>query len=83
VSKIPRGAIEPDQSPEQTARGEIEEEIGGRVRSLAGLGFLHGTTNLYASGAHLFFAEIESVGAPQIGEGITAVEGSTYSESLL
>jgi ADP-ribose pyrophosphatase len=78
--EIPRGAIEPGDSAEDTARTEIKEEIGGRVLGLTPLAFVHGTTNLYSSGAHLFFAKLESVGEPQLGEGIAAIEQYTVPE---
>lgn len=78
--EIPRGAIEPGQSPEDTARAEIQEEIGGTVRQVIPLGFLYGTSNLSANGAHLFLAELESTGEPQLGEGIASVEPFTVAE---
>lgn len=72
--EIPHGAIERGATPEGTARREAEEELGASVNQLTRLGFLHGSTNLQSSGAHLFLAELESVGKPQIHEGITAIE---------
>jgi ADP-ribose pyrophosphatase len=78
--EIPRGAIEPGQSPEDTARAEIEEEIGGRVLRIVPLGFLYGTSNLSANGAHLFLAELEAIGEPQVGEGIGAIEEYSVAE---
>ena len=72
--EIPRGAIEPGQTPEDAARAELREEAGGEVLRLVPLGFVYGSTHLYHNGAHLFYAELESVGAPQLSEGITAVE---------
>jgi ADP-ribose pyrophosphatase len=78
--EIPRGGIEPGRSPEETARAELREEIGGVARRIVPLGFLHGTSNLYASGAHLFFAELKSVGAPQTDEGIAAIEQFSVPE---
>jgi ADP-ribose pyrophosphatase len=78
--EVPRGGIEPGATAEETARRETQEELGARVGKLLHLGFLHGSTNLYGSGAHLFFAEIESVGSPQIEEGITAIEQLTPKE---
>lgn len=78
--EIPRGAIEPGQSPEDTVRTEIKEEIGGRVQRVKPLGFLYGASNLSANGAHLFLAELESVGAPQLGEGIGSVEQFSVAE---
>jgi hypothetical protein len=41
---------------------------------------MHGTTNLYSSGAHLYFAELDAIGEPQIGEGIAAIEQFTVRE---
>jgi len=78
--EIPRGAIECGKSPEETARAEIREEIGGRVLKIAPLGFLYGTSNLSANGAHLFLAELESVGQPQLGEGIGSIEEFSIPE---
>jgi ADP-ribose pyrophosphatase len=78
--EIPRGALEAGETPEQAAIAEVEEEIGGGVREIVELGFLNGSTNLYANGAHLFFARLDKVGAPQLGEGITSVEQVTVPE---
>lgn len=78
--EIPRGGIEPGQSPEDAARAELLEEIGGRVRRIERLGFLFGSANLYGSGTHLFFAELEAIGEPQLGEGIAAIEQFTAQE---
>lgn len=72
--EIPRGGIDPGETPEEAARKEVREEIGGAIRRIEPLGFLLGSGNLYYNGAHLFFAELESVGEPQLGEGITAIE---------
>lgn len=71
--EIPRGGIDPGETPEQAARKEVLEEIGGVIRRIEPLAFLLGSSNLYYNGAHLFFADLESVGEPQLGEGITAV----------
>ena len=80
ILEIPRGSIEPGHSPEDAAYAEIREEIGGIVRRIEALGFLYGSTNYSGSGAHLFFAELESVGLPQIGEGIESIEQVTVAE---
>jgi len=80
ILEIPRGGVEAGRSPEDTAREEIREEIGGVIRRLEPVGFLFGSTNIYGNGAHLFFADLESVGAPQVGEGVTAVELFTVAE---
>ena len=78
--EIPRGGIEPGQSPEDAARAELLEEIGGRVRRIERLGFLFGSANLYSNGAHLFFAELDAIGEPQLGEGIVAIEQFSVRE---
>jgi ADP-ribose pyrophosphatase len=72
--EIPRGAIESGQSPEDAARAEVREEIGGEIDTLQPLGFMHGSTNIYANGAHLFFATLTRVGQPQLEEAITSIE---------
>ncbi len=83
--EIPRGAIEPGHSLEDTARNEVREEIGGEVTELVKLGYLHGSSNLYQNGAHLYFGRLSKVGAPQLYEGIVAVEqyGVAEFEKLL
>lgn len=50
------------------------EEIGAAPIDLVPLGFLYGSGNLYANGAHLYLGRIDRIGAPQLGEGIVAVE---------
>ncbi len=78
--EIPRGGIEPGASPEECVRQELAEEIGAVARRVEKLGFLLGSSNLYASGAHLFYAELESIGAPQVGEGIGAIHPVSITE---
>ena len=78
--EIPRGGIEPGQSPEDTAQAEVLEEIGGRAQRMERLGFLFGSANLYGSGTHLFLARLDAIGEPQIGEGIAAIEQFTVRE---
>jgi len=78
--EIPRGANEPGHSLEETARNEVFEEIGGEVTDLTRLGFLYGSSNIYFSGAYLFFARLSKVGAPQLYEGIVAVEQYSVAE---
>lgn len=78
--EIPRGAIEPGQSPEDAARAEVAEEIGGEIAAIVPMCFVHGSTNLYFNGAHLFFAQIDRVGEPQISEGIVSIVQLSVSE---
>jgi len=75
--EIPRGGIEPGDSPESTAENELLEEMQAHATRIERLGFVYGSANLYRNGAHLFFAEVADYGAPQIGEGITAIEPVT------
>lgn len=72
--EIPRGALEPGETPVEAAEAELNEEVGGEARELIELAFIHGSTNLYANGAHTFFARLTRVGEPQISEAITSVE---------
>lgn len=80
VLEIPRGGIERGQTPEAAARAELREEIGGVAGELVALGFLHGSTNLYYNGAHLFFARLASVGQPQLHEAIVGIERIAAAE---
>ena len=50
------------------------------MRRIERLGFLLGSANLYSNGAHLFFAELDAIGEPQLGEGIAAIEQFTVRE---
>jgi ADP-ribose pyrophosphatase len=78
--EIPRGGIEQGQTPESAARNELKEEIGAEAGALVPLGFLHGSTNLYASGAHLFFGRLTKLGEPQLHEGIVGIEQFTLKD---
>ena len=78
--EIPRGAIEDGQSSEDAARAEVREEIGGEIEALLPLGFVYGSTNVYANGAYLFFGTLSRIGRPQIEEAITSIEQVSVSE---
>jgi ADP-ribose pyrophosphatase len=78
--EIPRGAIEPGQTADETAVAEVREEMGGEIIELVPLPFLHGSTNLYYNGAHLYFARLSKVGAPQLSEAIVSIEQPTLKE---
>lgn len=80
VLEIPRGAIEPGETPEEAATAEVGEEIGGAIQQLIRLSFVCGSSNLYANGVHTFFARLSSVGAPQLSEAIASVEQFTVKE---
>ena len=74
ILEIPRGGIEGSDSIEETARNELLEEIQGIPSELLELGFVYGSTNLYANGSHIFFATLKSIGIPQLNEGIENIE---------
>lgn len=81
ILEIPRGAIDENTSLEQTARQELLEEIGGEVGELILLGFVYGSTNLFANGSHLYISHLKSLsGLPQLDEGVEAIESVTIGE---
>lgn len=77
ILEIPRGGLEAGQSPEAAAHAELGEEIGAAAESLVRLGYMYGSSNLYAGGAHLYFARLASIGRPQLHEAIVAIEQVT------
>jgi len=74
MREIPRGGIEPGHTPDETVLEELREEIGARALRIEKLGYLLGSSNLYFNGAHLYYAELDTIGEPQLSEGITAIE---------
>jgi ADP-ribose pyrophosphatase len=80
ILEIPRGAIEAGDTPAEAVKRELLEEIGAHAVRVEPLGFLFGSTSLYGSGSHLFFAEIENLGVPQLAEGVQAIEEYTVDE---
>ncbi|HEX9466189.1 MAG TPA: NUDIX hydrolase [Alphaproteobacteria bacterium] len=78
--EIPRGGIEIDKTPDETAIAEVREEIGGEITELVPLGFVHGSTNIYYNGVYLYFARLSRIGAPQLSEGIISIEQPTVAE---
>ncbi len=80
ILEIPRGAIDENSSIEETARQELFEEIQGIAGSLIPLGFIYGSTNLFANGSHLFFTKLLSFGSPQLDEGVEQIECLSISE---
>lgn len=80
ILEIPRGAIDENTTIEQTARNELLEEISGLASELIPLGFIYGTTNLFANGSYLFFTKLEALGSPQLDEGVEAIERYSVKE---
>lgn len=80
ILEIPRGAIEDADSPEDTVKKELLEEIQGVPKTLISLGFVYGSTNLFANGSHLYYSKLESLGEPQTSEGIESIERLTLEE---
>ncbi|MES9539908.1 MULTISPECIES: NUDIX hydrolase [unclassified Actinomadura] len=75
--EIPRGFPEPGDSPERTARREVEEEIGASPSSIEFLGDVYADTGIAASKVGLFWA---AVGEPDLSlreEGIDLIEPVT------
>lgn len=71
--EIPRGGIEAGSDPETTAHSELAEEIGGIVTALTPIGAAHGSTGLLGVAVRLYLAELASLGAPALNEGITGI----------
>ena len=71
--EAPRGRLEPGQDTAETARRELEEEIGGTLATLTPLGIIHPNTALAASAVVGYFAELSAIGQPQLAEGIVEV----------
>lgn len=71
--EIPRGFGSEGSTPEEDAKREIAEEVSGVCRRLVSMGPVQLDTGL--SGGHdvLFYAELESIGAHDAGEGIETV----------
>ena len=80
ILEIPRGAIDESATLEETARNELIEEIEGVAGELIPLGFVYGSTNLFANGSYLYFTELQSLGSPQLDEGVQAIERFSIKE---
>ncbi|TDB83939.1 NUDIX hydrolase [Actinomadura sp. KC216] len=72
--EIPRGSPEPGETPEQTARRELHEEIGVPARSIEFLGDFYADTGVGGSKAGLFWADVDHPHADHIDEGIDRIE---------
>lgn len=78
--EIPRGAIDPGHSAEQTARIELREEIEAEAETLVPLGAVHGSTALISGDVSLFFATVTAPGKSPLGEGISGCRTVTIAE---
>ncbi|MFG2243708.1 NUDIX hydrolase [Spirillospora sp. NPDC048823] len=72
--EIPRGSPEPGETPEQTARRELEEEIGVPARSIEFLGDFYADTGVVGSKAGLFWADVAHPRDSHPEEGIDRIE---------
>jgi ADP-ribose pyrophosphatase len=63
--EIPRGFGEPGVPAEAQARAEIQEEIGGEISKLTGLGLYFNNTGLEGNPVYLFLIEMVSVDEPK------------------
>ncbi|HLV74715.1 ADP-ribose pyrophosphatase [Actinomadura hallensis] len=72
--EIPRGFSQPGETPEQTARRELEEEIGAPARAVEFLGDFHADTGVAGSRAALFWAEVARPRASHPEEGVERIE---------
>lgn len=77
--EVPRGGIEAGTDPEETARTELAEEVGGIVAALTPLGAAHGSTGLLGVAVRLYLAELAALGAPALNEGITEIRPVTVA----
>jgi len=68
--EIPRGHGEANTPAPLNARKEIEEETGGEVNELMSLGEIHHNTGFDNESVVLFYAKLDSIGTPEINEGI-------------
>jgi len=55
--EIPAGRVEPGEAPAETARRELEEELGAEAESLASLAVLYPSPGYTSEVIHVFVAE--------------------------
>lgn len=77
VYEVPRGMLSADGDFERTAREELREEIGATAVSLTSLGEYHSNSSVANDTMRLFFAEIDTIGAPSRHEAIDRIETFT------
>lgn len=63
--ELPAGKLEPDESPEQTARRELLEESGVAAESMESLGTLYSSPGVFTEVIHLFLSRDFTVEAPR------------------
>lgn len=80
MREVPRGGIEAGQSTLDTVTQELSEEMGARANRIVATGFVHSTSNLSYNGAHLHYADLDCIGAPQLAEGIVAIDSVSPRE---
>jgi ADP-ribose pyrophosphatase len=78
--EIPRGFGEPGLTPEENARREIQEEIGATVSRIESLGTLYVNSSMIGGYDCLFYAELDSLGDFEKGEGISGILQVSLSE---
>jgi ADP-ribose pyrophosphatase len=78
--EIPRGYGEPEIPAIKNAHKEIEEETGGKVSELVGLGEFYNNTGYETASVALFYAKLSSVGTPEVNEGIESFVWLTVKE---
>ncbi|MBA9001794.1 NUDIX hydrolase [Thermomonospora cellulosilytica] len=71
--EIPRGFCDPGETPEQNARRELAEELGGGLHRIEHIGRLHTDTGLYGGVVDLFWAAVGEPTRPSGHEGINDI----------
>jgi ADP-ribose pyrophosphatase len=71
--EIPRGFGESNLTPEEIARKEIKEEIGGEIEKVVDLGEFYNNTGLEGNNVHIYLAYLGNVGKPRNAEGIEEI----------
>lgn len=78
--EVPRGAIDPGDTPEGGVRRELMEEISGEMLDVVPLGRMHGSTGLMGMTVALFLARLSRIGEVAQSEGIAEVRLVTVPE---
>ncbi|HSJ52303.1 MAG TPA: NUDIX hydrolase [Anaerolineae bacterium] len=62
--EVPAGGLSPDASPEEAARRELEEEIGGTAAGLEYVGRFYASTGISNETVHVYLATGVELGEP-------------------